>query len=79
MATKLNKPVVRVTHALYRGRPVIVELRPPDMFVFRLKGLHAKYPLTVAAALDLAFKVEANHLLSEKKKAREQKKLNRGF
>jgi len=74
MTTKLNKPVVRVTHALHRGRAIVVELCPPDLFKFRLKGLHASYPLDVVSAFDLAMKVEANRLMAEKKKAREMRK-----
>ena len=75
MATKLNKSVVRVTRAEHRGRAIVVELCPPDTLRFRLKGLHGRgLPLSVTTAYDLAMKIEANHLLMEKQKAREAKK-----
>lgn len=75
MATKLNKSVVRVTHAEHRGRAIIVELCPPDVLRFRLKGLHGRgLPLSVTTAYDLAMKVEANHQMMEKQKARDAKK-----
>ena len=75
MATKLNKSVVRVTRAEHRNRAIIVELCPPDMLRFRLKGLHGRgLPLSVTTAYDLAMKIEANHQMMEKKKAREARK-----
>ena len=75
MSTKLNKSVVRVSHALHRGREIVVELCPPDMLRFRLKGLHGRgLPLSVTTAYDLAMKIEANHQMMEKKKAREARK-----
>ena len=75
MATILNKEVLRVTHALYRGRNIIVGIKPPDMLTFRLKGCHSKLSLSIAGAFDLAMKVEANHLMMQKKKEKEARKM----
>ena len=67
MATKLTKKVARESFHVSQGRPVIVEMIPPDMLAFRLKGCQKKYYLSIATAMDKAIKIEAMRIIAEKK------------
>lgn len=78
MATKLLNSVVRESFATIRGRKIIVEIKPPETIVLRLKGLHSKMSVSLLTVFDLALKIEANNLLMQKQKARQEKKMNKG-
>ena len=64
--TKLTKPVARETASLYRGRPLIVELRPWGV-VLREKGRRLAVPVDYRAVYDLGFKIMARAAAAEKK------------
>jgi hypothetical protein len=65
--TKLNseKPVVRETAAMYRGREIVVEMFPGHM-KFRFKGKQEFLVLDYEVAVECATKVEARERLAEK-------------
>ena len=58
--TKLNSesPVVRQTTAVYRGRPIVIELLPGYMRL-RFKGKRESHILDYPVAIECAMKVEA--------------------
>lgn len=72
--TKLTKKVKRETYAQYRGRPILAELRPPDLIVFRLKGMRREYPLSIAGAFHRAVEIEALAEVLKRKAARQAKR-----
>lgn len=60
-----TRPVVRETSALYRGRPLIVELHAGYM-ILRPKGRRTeRYTLDYGAAFELAAKIEARRAAAE--------------
>jgi|GEM_PF-2758802 len=71
---RLHKEVRRITGAAFRGRDIIVAMRPPSLLTFRLKGTRKEYPLAVVSAFDLAVKIEARKLYAEKLEARKAKR-----
>lgn len=72
--TKLTKPVLRETHALMRGRPIVVKLHPPDLISFKEKGRRQWFTITVTGAFWTAMKVEADRVRREKLEARKNRK-----
>ena len=75
--TKLVKSVTRETRAVVSGRPVVVELRPPDMIVLKLKGTRKRLVLSVLGAFHTAAKIEALAIMREKAAERKARKLAR--
>jgi hypothetical protein len=73
--TKLTKKLKRESYATYRGRAIIVELRPPDLIVFRLKKTHREYPLTIAGAFNRAVQIEAFAEMNKKKADRKARRM----
>lgn len=72
--TMLTKKLKRETYAHYRGRPIMVELRPPDLIVFRLKKTQREYPLSIQGAFNRAVQIEALAEMNRRKEARKAKK-----
>ena len=70
----LTKKIKRETYAQYRGRAIIVELRPPDLIVFRLKKTHREYPLSIQGAFYRAVEIEAMAEVLKRKAARAAKR-----
>ena len=69
MATRLTKPVVRETSAVYQGRKIMVALQPAGTFphgcvaidavTFWLKGTRKKFPLPIVAGFARAAEFNA--------------------
>lgn len=53
----LDSKVIRETTALYRGRPIVVELRS-GVVVYRLKGTRQAWPLDHEVGIEAAMKQE---------------------
>jgi hypothetical protein len=68
-ALKTDKPVTRETAAVYRGRPLIVELHP-GFLVLRQKGLAERVTVDYIAALELGYKMLWRQAQGAKKPAR---------
>lgn len=66
--TKLKKPVRRVAIGVVKDGnmtgPVVIELRPPNLLCFRIKGCKREYNLTVEVCYFMAVRAQA---LSEEK------------
>ena len=81
--TKLTSKVRRESWAMHRAggktRAILVELRPPDLIVFRLKGTRREYPLSIPGAFDRAVKIEALAEMKERKARRLERKKARGL
>lgn len=84
-ATEKSTGVVkRETTCVYRGKPLMVELRPIDtrpnapfpdaQIVFRIKKTQKEYPLHVVTAFEYAVKLEAQRLAEAKPRAREERR-----
>lgn len=73
----LNKTIRRETGILYRGRPIMLEVRPPGLLVFRLKKIRKEYPLAIATAFESAIRLEAEREVQRKKEARKAKREGR--
>lgn len=41
-----------------RGRPIIVELEPPDLISFKFKGTRKKYTVTIAGLMQHVIQAE---------------------
>jgi hypothetical protein len=65
-ALSTSRPVTRETATVYRGRPLIVSLRPAYMML-REKGRRSGVTLDYRAALDLAFNLLAREKRAERK------------
>ena len=76
--TKLNSKVRRESWAIHRGRAILVELRPPDLIVFRLKGTRREYPFSIQGAFNRAVQIEALAEMRERKDARAARRKERG-
>ena len=76
--TKLTSKVRRESWAIHRGRAILVELRPPDLIVFRLKGTRREYPLSIPGAFTRAVQIEALAEMRERKAARIARRKERG-
>jgi hypothetical protein len=68
--TPAIKPVIRESFASYRGKPIIVTIER-SWIGLRLKGTRKTFQLDVEAAYQRACKIEALHMLIQK---RSQKK-----
>lgn len=68
--TMLTKKLKRESYAQYRGRAIMVELRPPDLIVFRLKKTRREYPLSISGAFHRAVEIEALAEMLKRKAAR---------
>lgn len=74
MATRLNKPVARVTEGTHRGRPLVVTLRPGDVISVRHLRTRAEYDVTIAMVYDLAVKLKVLDDKRQKLKERQARK-----
>lgn len=74
----LDKKIRRECYSTHRGRRIIIEIRPPDLIVFRLKKTRKKFPLTVQTAFEYAVRLEAAAEIERRKKERALSRLNRG-
>ena len=74
MATtlKADKPITRETAVVYRGRPLLVELRPAYL-VLREKGRRFRLDIDYRTILDTAYKMLHRAKLAEKAARRKQK------
>jgi hypothetical protein len=65
--TKLNleDKVIRETHARYKGRPIVIELRA-GVVVYRLKGTRQAWALDHEVGIEAAMKVDARERLKER-------------
>jgi len=70
--------VKRETGAYYRGRAIMVELRPPATIALRLKKSRKAYPLNVVTAFEHAVKIEAAALLKRRQDERKARRVARG-
>mgnify|MGYP001207924128 CR=1 FL=1 len=66
----LDKKIRRECYTTHRGRRIIIEIRPPDLIIFRLKKTRQEYPLTVQTAFEYACKLFAFAEVDRQKKAR---------
>lgn len=58
--TELKHPITREVPAVQiKGRPLVVELVPPDKMRLRLKGMQSSYIVPLDACFWLAAKAEA--------------------
>lgn len=59
-ATEKSSGIIRrETGTEYRGRPIMVEMRPPALLVFRLKGTRREYSISAVTAFEHALKIAA--------------------
>jgi hypothetical protein len=70
--TIATKPVRRETAVIYRGRPLICELRPWGV-ILREKGRRLGVPVDYRAIYEFGFKIMARQAAAEKEKARKAK------
>lgn len=75
---KTTGVVRRETGAYYRGRAIIIELRPPAAIALRLKKSRKAYPLSVVTAYEHAVKIEAAAVLKRRKEERKARRAARG-
>ena len=72
--TRLNKKVRRETFArldldkFSRGRPIIIELEPPDLISFRWKGLQKKYSAPVSKLMQITIQAHVDAERRERKR-----------
>jgi len=76
--TSLTKSVRRESWSMHRGRAIMVELRPPGLIVFRLKGTRREYPLSIEGGFLQAVKIEAAAELKRRKDARAERRKAKG-
>jgi hypothetical protein len=71
-ATEKSSGIVRrETGTEYRGRAIMVEMRPPALLVFRLKGTRREYTISAVTAFELAVKIAAT---ADAKRQRDERK-----
>ena len=66
--------VRRETGTWYRGRAIMVEMHPPALLVFRLKGTRRRYTISAVTAFELAVKIAAVATAKARKVEREQRR-----
>lgn len=71
MTALTTRPVRRETGVVYRGRPLVVELRPWGV-ILREKGRRLSVPVDYRAVYDLGFKIMARAARAEKEKRRKE-------
>jgi hypothetical protein len=71
-----ERTVTRETATVYRGRPLIVELRP-GYLVLREKGKRARFTMDYAAIYERSMKIVAEQARLEKLKARKLRRRGR--
>ena len=71
--TILNKSVKRETSAVYRKRPIIIQLEPPSIIRLKEKGRRTWYETSVEAVYCLAAKNHAKKILEERRKRKEER------
>ena len=67
--TTIKQPVRRETRTMYRGRPLVVELRPTYLLM-REKGRRTRLEVDYGAIYDLAQKIRWRLQRAEKEKAK---------
>ena len=72
--TKLLKPVRRETAAVFRRRPLIIQLEPPGIIRIKEKGKRTWYETSMEKVFSLAAKDYAARAALEKKKRKEAQK-----
>lgn len=77
--TPLNRPIRRELSITFeldrhsRGRPIVVELQPPGVIVFRWKGTRRRYEIGAAKLMQWTIEESIEQRRREKKAARRQK------
>jgi len=79
MATLLQKPVIRETADVQRfgkhaGRPLVLELEPPNLIHIRIKGTRQRYTTTVTEVFSYAQRAAREQLYRQQLKEYHEKK-----
>lgn len=72
-----SRTVTRVCQAVYRRRPIVIELRPYTMSL-RLLGTRTWFELDYVAAYQLAARKQAERALAERRAAKRSRIRRRG-
>ena len=77
--TLLTKKLKRETGGIFSlyvrdPRPVIIEIEPPDLITFRLKGMKTRFTPPAAWLMQKTIEAEVARRLREKKAARKAKR-----
>ncbi len=75
--TLLNKTIKRESKAVYRGRPLILQIEPPSIIKIKEKGRKTWYETTIEAVFTFAAKQYAEKVRQERIKARKIKRLEK--
>lgn len=70
--------VRRETGAYYRGKAIMIELRPPATIALRLKKSRKAFPLHVVTAFEHAVKIEAAALAKRRQAERKARRAAKG-
>lgn len=65
--TKLTTPIRRESSAVDRGKPIIIQLEPPQLIRLKRKGDRDWYTVTVQTVYEYAALMEANNKLKARK------------
>ena len=77
-ATEKSSGIIkRETGTQYRGRAIMVEMRPPSIIAVRLKGMRREYVVNAITVFELAVKIAAAGLARAKVEARKAKRAAR--
>ena len=77
--TLLTKKLKRETGGIFSlrvrdPRPVIIEIEPPDLVSFRLKGMKTRFTAPAAWLMQKTIEAEVDRRIREKKAARKAKR-----
>jgi hypothetical protein len=75
--TKLRKIVQRETEAVFRGKPIIIQLEPPNIIKVKEKGRRIWYETTTESVFYLAARQYVAKKIQERKDRRKGCQLKR--
>jgi hypothetical protein len=76
--THLKTPIKRSTDATYQGRPLVIQIEPPDIIRVKEKGRRTWYIVSVEEIFSLGAKKFARQVLLDKQKECDHKNVRYG-